>query len=168
MSTNVITKEIDLVALAKYHHEEVILRFTSNFDVTYEKSLEIFQEMKLFLALMARYPNDLVFAVESIYILDEMWHTFLMYTKDYREFCHQYFGFMIDHQPMKKAEKEYNEKMLVENKEEAEKILKPGVEKLYSMIYDYLGPEKLIKWIRGYGEEFTIEYINKIRKPISV
>lgn len=163
-----IKKDIDLDALAKFHHEETVLRFTSNFDVSYEESLELFQDMKLFLAMMVRYPDQHVFAVEAIYVLDEMWHTFLMFTKDYREFCYEYFGVMIDHEPMKRAEKEHNQKMLAENKEEAEKVLRPGVENLYSMIYDFLGPEMLIKWIRGYGEKYTMEYINKIRKPISV
>ncbi len=168
MTNNVMTREVDLDTLAKYHHEETVLRFTSNFDVTYEESLELFQEMKLFLALMVRYPKGHVFAVEAIYVLDEMWHTFLMFTKDYQQFCIDHFGFMIHHEPMKRAEKEHNQKILAENKEAAEKVLKPGVENLYSMIYDFYGNEKLIQWIRGYGEKYTIEYINKIRKPISV
>ena len=58
--------------------------------------------------------------------------------------------------------------MLRENKAEAEKMLKPSVERLYSEIYDAYGNEKLIKWIRGYGQKFTMEYINEIRKPITV
>jgi hypothetical protein len=30
---------------------------------------------------------------------DKAWHTFLLYSKDYREFCQGMFGFFIDHQP---------------------------------------------------------------------
>lgn len=165
---NIQAKEIKLDDVKEYHHEETVLRFKSNYDVTYEESLEIFQEMKKFLSLMAKYPKDHVFAVEAIYVLDEMWHTFLMFTKDYEEFCYRHFGFMIHHEPMKKAEKERNQKMLAENKEEAEKILRPGVEHLYHMIADYLGKDTLIYWIRGLGQKYTMEYINEIRKPISI
>ena len=28
-----------------------------------------------------------------------MWHTFLLFTKDYRNFCNDYLGRMLDHQP---------------------------------------------------------------------
>ena len=163
-----ITKEIDMEKVMSYHHEETVQRFISNYDVTYEESFEIFQETKKFLALMARYPKEHVFAVESIYVLDEMWHTFLMFTKDYQDFCVEHFGFMIHHEPMKKAEKEQTREMLATDKAAAEEVLRPNIEKLYSLIYDYHGNETLIKWIRTLGEKYTIAHINAIRKPIVI
>lgn len=32
-------------------------------------------------------------------IIDEMWHTFILLTKDYAAFCQQYFGEFMHHEP---------------------------------------------------------------------
>lgn len=32
-------------------------------------------------------------------LVDDFWHTFLLHTKAYREFCEQQFGTFLDHQP---------------------------------------------------------------------
>lgn len=32
-------------------------------------------------------------------VADDLWHTFILFTKDYREFCEKSFGKIIDHEP---------------------------------------------------------------------
>ena len=59
---------------------------------------------------MAKYPDDYIFTHEPLWVIDEMWHTFLLYSKDYYDFCHQYLGRMIHHRPTPRAKK--NEKLL--------------------------------------------------------
>lgn len=67
--------------------------------------------------------------------IDNMWHTFLLFTKDYHEFCNQYLsGIFFHHEPLTGEdipEGEWYEQEL----------------SLYlSFIYDHLGEETLIKW----------------------
>lgn len=33
--------------------------------------------------------------------VDELWHMFILFTKDYREFCHEYIGQFLDHVPLR-------------------------------------------------------------------
>ena len=162
----IATKEISLEEVLQYEHEETVLRFIDNFDITHEEATDIFKEMKLLLALMAKYPEEYIFTHEPLWIIDEMWHTFLMYSKDYEDFCQQHFGKMIYHKPTKRAQKLEIQEKLETHKEETEEMLKPVVKNLYNLIYEYLGRETLVKWIKVYGEKYTLEYVNKIRKPI--
>lgn len=158
--------EIDMEAVLQYRHDETILRFLDNFDITFEEGEDIFREMKLLLCLMAKYPHEYIFTHEPLWIIDEMWHTFLMYSKDYEDFCLRYFGRMIYHAPIKRAQKMEIIEKLKTDKKKTEDMLRPTVKNLYTLIHDYLGPDTLIKWIKVLGEKYTIEYVNQIRKPI--
>lgn len=40
--------------------------------------------------------------------IDEAWHLFILHTKDYENFCNEYFGFFIHHKPFTRAEREEN------------------------------------------------------------
>jgi hypothetical protein len=35
--------------------------------------------------------------------IDDMWHTFILFTRDYREFCTLHFGRFIDHEPTEES-----------------------------------------------------------------
>ncbi len=39
--------------------------------------------------------------------VDELWHTFILFTKDYREFCQNYLGQFLDHVPLENKNIEY-------------------------------------------------------------
>lgn len=153
--------------VASYKHQEVILRFMDEYDLSEEETKDIFEEMKKLLCLMAKYPDEYIFTHEPLWIIDEMWHTFLMYSKDYEDFCLKYFDRMIYHQPIARAQKMAIINDLKVKKEETEAKLKPVVKNLYSLIYDYLGQDTLVKWIKVYAEKYTLSYMDSVRKPIA-
>jgi hypothetical protein len=64
--------------------------------------------------------------------IDDMWHTFLLFTEEYASFCHEYFGEFIHHAP--NVEKTPFERRA------------PSIEKYLSYIYDHLGEETLRLW----------------------
>lgn len=68
--------------------------------------------------------------------IDNMWHTFLLFTKDYMSFCDKYFKCYIHHNPFDK------------NIIELEKDFIDELTKYLSYIYDNLGEETLIKWFK--------------------
>jgi len=150
-----------------YKHEESILRFMDNYDVSYEEASDIFKEMIKLLMLIHEYKDDeYVFTHEPLWIIDEMWHTFLMYSLDYKNFCLDHFGRVIEHQPTPRAIKLDIIQKLDIKEEATTKKVSDAVRRLYELIYDFLGKETLIKWIKDYGEKYTIDYVNSIRKPI--
>jgi len=161
-----VTIEINLEKILEYQHEETILRFMDCYDMPFEEAADIFREMKLFLALSAKFHGEYIFTHEPLWVIDEMWHTFLMYTWEYEEFCKKYLGRMIHHAPTPRAQKMKIIEDLENNKAETEEKLRPVVANLYNHIFDYLGRDTLIKWIHVYANKYTLEHMNSIRRPL--
>lgn len=66
--------------------------------------------------------------------IDDMWHTFLLFTKDYLDFCNHYFGKFIHHTP--KTEKDIVPPELFEQE----------FSRYLSYVYDHLGEETIRVW----------------------
>ncbi len=68
--------------------------------------------------------------------LDEMWHTFVLFTRDYADFCERYFGFFLHHIPNEDEE---------ERSEDPETV-RAHLEQYFGLVYDVLGEETLQRW----------------------
>jgi hypothetical protein len=137
---------VSLEDVLRYRHPGVIRRYAREHQSTPEEAAELFRETLKWLYLCARAeehgPEGLALAVHpEIEKIDWMWHTFLLFTRDYAEFCERHFGFFIHHVP--------NE----DEDEEAAPLDEAGVrtalEQQYAFVYDLLGEETLRAW---YGE----------------
>ncbi len=80
-------------------------------------------------------------------LLDEMWHAIILFSKQYTNFCTEYFGFYIHHGPTTSAEKEELKKEIEKDPEAYLKKTEENLTLQYSYIYDHLGEETLQKWI---------------------
>ena len=49
--------------------------------------------------------------------MDEMWHTFVLFTKEYAAYCEEKFGRFVHHVPTTKAEKDERERERESNPE---------------------------------------------------
>jgi len=78
-----------------YQNERVLRRYELDHDVNRNEARRRFEGLKQFLLVCAITPG---YKVTSDAI-DSMWHTFLMFTKDYRAFCVDYLGRFINHEP---------------------------------------------------------------------
>ncbi len=144
--------------ILSYTNEDVIDRFLSIYDMEESEALSIFEETKKWLWLSSKGINFVI--DDSLLIIDEMWHNFILFTKDYDAFCHQYFGRYIHHQPSTRAEKE----KWFEDVEKSLKEYKKLLTVQYGEIYDHLGEETLNKWYVYFSDTYTKEYIHKIMK----
>lgn len=66
--------------------------------------------------------------------IDDMWHTFLLFTKDYMYFCKKYFKKYIHHIPFP------------DDLSYSEDEMRNDLTNYLSYIYDNLGEETVIKW----------------------
>ena len=66
--------------------------------------------------------------------IDDMWHTFLMFTEDYANFCERYFGRFIHHSP-----RDENEKINPD-------VFELELTRFLSYVYDKLGEETVSVW----------------------
>lgn len=151
-----------LRAVLTYTHAGVVERFRSEFGLDKEESLRIFRDLLRWLWLNAIHTVELEGGVQGVpewlgiraeqLIIDEMWHTFLLYTDDYRTFCQTYFGFVIGHSPNDKP----NE------------VLPASELEAYLMSYltyveKHLGTDTVFRWFDEYGDKYSVEKLFHLR-----
>ena len=90
-----------------YRNDAVVGRFAQKHNISEEKAQEIFEETCKWLWLKAKASQEAsapelpMFENGYLEKIDEMWHTFLLYTKDYTGFCHRLLGQYVHHTPSK-------------------------------------------------------------------
>lgn len=156
-----------LEQLKLYKNKAVVERFLETWEVPSDEGNEIFEETKKWLWLSAYNKqlgkNRITLAISpSIKLLDEMWHTFILFTKDYHDFCQKYFGDYLHHFPT--ARSEYNQ-TITEYEHSPETVIERNRQlfaEQYSLIYDLLGEDTLVKWYGEYLDKYTDEFLQQI------
>lgn len=89
-------RHLDVIGILSYDHPGVVARYAKEHQVSNEEALVVFQETKKFLATCASMgQTDFSPSEEQ----DAMWHLFILYTKDYTDFCNSFFGSYMHHIP---------------------------------------------------------------------
>lgn len=104
-------KEPPLSTVLSYTNPKVLDRYQRDYPDNKLCASDAFQNLMKYLWLSAKLKKEkfeapvgkkpqfasLVFPVMRE--IDDMWHTFLLFTRDYREFCLQHFDLFLDHTP---------------------------------------------------------------------
>ncbi len=85
--------------ITSYRHERLIQRHAQDHEVTLTTAEERFAELKKFMTVCAMKPGPKISSPQ----VDLMWHSFLLYTKDYAQFCSAYLGRFINHAPFEES-----------------------------------------------------------------
>ncbi len=163
-----------------YKNEDVIYKFLENYDIDYEIAEDIFNETKKWLWLCAKSmemnfdkteeEKFYLFIDESMLIIDEMWHTFVLFTNDYLRFCKSNFGQFLHHAPTTKSQKDSMQERYQKDRKAVLEEAKLKTRNQYSFIYDALGEkmgeETLNKWYKTYAQRFTRPNIHYMSKRI--
>lgn len=143
----------ELAQLFQYKNNVLLERFGHKHPEYAQQADLIFQDLLRFLWLgehhsqaKKNFPQDetLQFTpliLEEMYLIDEMWHEFILMTRDYEAFCHHHFGKFIHH--------EINPNRQVENREH----IYQEIEHYLSYIYDHLGEHVLKRWFQMHLQE---------------
>ncbi len=144
----------------------VLEGFMERYNVSLEEASDIFEETKkwLWLASQSDVTGTPLFMDRPLMIIDEMWHTFILHTRQYYRFCMKHFKKLVHHEPTLPAEKARRQEEFLENPTSALKKHEEQLRKQYSLIYDNLGPETLLKWYDTMAQKYTTEYIQSIKK----
>lgn len=137
-------------ALMHYENNKIISRYYKDYPDAKMQAEDALNELMKFIWLCIKHksekknnPNNesLNFSCiihSEMCDIDNMWHTFLLFTKDYLEFCNKYLdGIFFHHDPIIDT----NDHLLDENYEQELTLY-------LSYIYDNLGEDTLIKWFR--------------------
>ncbi len=143
----------------------IIEGFMDRYDVSEKEAEEIFHETKKWLWLASQADeSSAVFIDKPLLIIDEMWHTFILHTRQYYNFCYKNFQKLIHHLPTPPSEKRKFQESLSDNPTQLIAEHEEKVRNQYNLIYDKLGPETLLKWYDSIAQKYTPEYISSIKK----
>jgi hypothetical protein len=83
-----------------YKNRDLVERLEKKLDLSHVDAELLFSDLLKFLALCGLQDRgigniDLV----PPKMIDEAWHNFLLFSRDYDRFCHRYFGCFVHHQP---------------------------------------------------------------------
>lgn len=156
-----------LEEVLRYRNDDIVHRFIETWEMPFEEAEDIFLEMKRWLYLSAyvaeRGGKDSDLAIsQSLKLVDEMWHTFVLFTRDYQAFCDQYFGFYIHHSPT--PLRIYNQQIAAYEQQPEQYMarLHGEFERQLSLVYDVLGEETVLKWYSQYLDKYTDEQMRRI------
>jgi len=150
-----------LERMLSYTNENIISRFLDMFDMSEDEAKDLFTETRKFLFICQL--KD-VFIPDDLLIIDEMWHNFVLFTKDYQAFCDTHFGKYFHHLPASKKEKEEQRLKNERDPEIAKTEYLEKLEYIMNLTYDYLGEETVIKWFKTYPIKYSKENIKALRK----
>ncbi|MES1159696.1 MAG: hypothetical protein ABUM51_02990 [Bacteroidota bacterium] len=151
-------KQLELILA--YRNEDVLSRFTDQFAVNEEVAAELFTETLKFLYL-SQLPA--IFIPDELLMLDEMWHNFILFTKEYHAFCNQHFGRYFHHLPATKKEKTEQRARELTDPVLAEKLFSQKLQYLIGATYDHLGEQTVVKWFKVYPVLYSKKQITQLR-----
>lgn len=137
---------IPIDKLLEYKNTQVLNRYKKDYPNNKLKAEEAFPELLKYLWISQKHKEDLCHFPEDeelsfscgIYHemldIDDMWHTFLLFTKDYMAFCEQFFGKYLHHTPALEDEPAQVDDFEI------------NFSRYLFYIYDNLGEETVRKW----------------------
>ncbi len=160
-----------LADLLKYKNPEVVARFCQDNGCDKSFGNKVFQDLLRFFFLnsqIAHYSKlksmgksigreipTQIKILDSMLIIDEMWHTFILYTKEYELFSKKYFDTYIHHEPKPTLRTRGKGIRLIDASHEVELFL--------TFIWDELGESVLDRWVVGYEKDFNKKSIKKMQ-----
>lgn len=137
----------DLNHLLEYKNPRVIKRYQRDYPHQHEQAERLLSDLLKYFWLCKKHAIDkrnhpeeeslkfMSMMHHEMRDIDDMWHTFILHTQDYADFCHLYFDDFLHHVP---HEEEDQPEILAGLEEDLTRYL--------SYIYDHLGEETVCRW----------------------
>lgn len=148
-----------LCTVLAHDNAAVRRKFRSLYSLSEEESRAVFSEMLkwLWLCCSKEHARDEVvrtmrqFVIhESMVILDEMWHVFILHTREYEAFCMEHFGRFIHHSPGTPGFSPFSEQ---------------DVRLQLGYIAEVLGEDTLRTWYVDYAVQYSPDRLQAMIKP---
>jgi hypothetical protein len=145
-----------------YQNRDVVYRFRKTYGITHEESADIFEQVKKWMWLahhrrLAGLETGLSIDM-PIVVIDEMWHNFVLFTKEYTAFCKDFFGYYVHHAPTTEAEEtEYRGHLQSLNRVDRMEARKDRMRGQYEYIFDHLGKDTFVKWYLEYPKAYSYQ-----------
>jgi hypothetical protein len=138
-----------------YRNDQILYKFQERWSVSFEEASELFEETKkwLWLQVAARLrPESPPVALAMV---DEMLHTFILFTREYIQYCNDNYGVYLHHTPMTKKAKDAQLERFRSDPEGMLAAEAQFLSDMYSFTYELLGEETVVKWYSEYPTKYS-------------
>lgn len=152
------TIRIDEVLNFNKHDGKIIARFLKEYDIDKNVAIDILEATKTFLWLGDKYykeQNKNLSIFKENYVIDEMWHNYILFTKEYFEFSKTVFGRYIHHLP--NIDEGEGEEL---SEDEKNQKLKDDI----TFIGGNIGAEKLRIWYLDWPKQYSKNKMHNLKK----
>jgi len=148
-----------------YRNPDVVERFRNEYPVTRREAELIWLDTLRWLWLGATRETDVPLAITvSTAVIDEMWHTFVLFTKDYFAFCQGHFGRFIHHSPMTHDELlRFRTDFRADRERVTSRIAKERRAQ-YELVAERLGVDTLKRWYVDYETKYSPAVLRRLRR----
>jgi hypothetical protein len=147
-----------------YQNEDLIARFVEEHGVLESYAQELFVETKKWLWLCYIESLEQAKIPLTIYpnmgALDEMWHSFVLFSKDYETFCQDFFGNFIHHYPTPVREKNEHKARFEVDEEGLRTETFEKLRSFVSYVEEKLGKETALCWF-GPEERLSTNFLRR-------
>lgn len=152
-----------LVTVKKYKNDYLVKYFSLQYKVTDVESSDLFNDLKLWLWFCANQPAGLsAHAIPNeMRIIDLYWHSFLIFTKDYLEFCTLCLGKIVYHNPQISM-LGFNDAILL--KTDPDKLIQRNIDIIregMESVNNLLGPAVLERWYKTIPEKYGAKFAKR-------
>jgi len=152
-----------------YRNRHVVDRFVERYPLPRDEAEDLFVETLRWLWLCARASTDerapAVFIDDCMALLDEMWHTFVLFTQEYTDYCDANLGGYVHHAPTTVEDKQRTALERDRDPDGFREQKEVRLRALYEYVYDQLGEETLLKWYSTYPERYPPAFVQSILNP---
>ena len=147
-----------LSEVLNYHNQHIIDGLMSTLDIDASSAKDLFQDGLRWLWYCNHKDSEGLRNIDDpILILDEVWHSFILYTPYYTQFCLTFFGEYLHHMPtLLQAD--------VPQCDNSQEHYFSRKKKQLETIYELLGRDVFTRWYHTYPNTFSREQILSIRK----
>lgn len=147
-----------LEAVLTYENPDVVDGLLKSLDIEEDEAKTLFKEGLKWL-WYCNHPETKGYRSidNAVLIIDEVWHTFILYTPYYHQFTKKFFGHYMHHMPTTRKEVKRTKAMSRKDRIQVKR-------RQYELIYDILGRETFELWYHTFREKYSLETIVKLRK----
>ncbi|WP_394201246.1 hypothetical protein [Shewanella waksmanii] len=156
-----------LESVMAYKNQDVIDRFVKIFAVEEKEAELLFDDVKRWLWMANEVKHSgikkPVVIDSALLVLDEMWHNFILFSREYAQFCQTYFGRFCHHAPHSKREVEREQQRtkdmtIAERKHD----IMESKRWQYEFVYDRLGEDTFIRWYKVFPKKYDAETLARM------
>lgn len=89
-------KKVDKEAVMAFKFPALVARIQKDLKLSRADAEILFRDLLMFLYLCGAHRNQ---SFSPPHLIDEAWHTFIIFTQDYMRFCGTHFGYYLHHAP---------------------------------------------------------------------